>query len=472
MFHSLRLRLLGLILLVMALVGVITVWTSYRSSEHEVQEMFDAELAQSARVLLSILLTRTRHEDFNSIQHFLDQGVGLSDKEYHNAQSWLGLEEHDYERKVAFQLWNREQGLLLHSPSVGNEPLSQTSLEQRQIGYYDEVRPDGRWRIFSLLDEQGDYLIQVGERYDIREELIGEIIIRILAPSVLSLPILTLLIWFSVGKAMKPLYRLRDAISQRDPDNLEYVSLGGVPDEVIPLVKELNQLFGALEKALENERRFTDDAAHELRTPLSALKTQVQVALRATSAEQQKESLNYVLSGVDRMSHLINQMLTLARLDSSYNHKAGEVDISQLVHSVERQLSDRIESKNLHVEYIPDDDTRIYTEATGLEILLRNIIENAINHSPQSSKVSIEVSRDGTDMTITVSDSGPGIDPADRERVFERYYRKPGQQQTGSGLGLSIARRCADLLGARLELKNVDKGSGLRVVIHLQPIPG
>lgn len=472
MLNSLRLRLLGLVLLVIALFGGVTVWTSYRSSEHEVQELFDAELAQSARVLLSILLTRTRHEEYTSIQSFLDQSAELSASEYDNTDLRPGFEEHNYERKVAFQLWDIEQRLLLHSPGVGNEPLSQSSLRQGLEGYYDETRPDGRWRIFSLREQYGNYLIQVGERYDIREELIDEIVVRILAPSIISLPLLAVLVWFSIGRAMQPLYRLRDAISRRDPNNLERVSLSKVPDEVIPLVDELNQLFGALKKAFENERRFTDDAAHELRTPLSAIKTQVQVALRATSEEQQEESLLYVLSGVDRMSHLLNQMLTLARLDSSYKHKASEVDLRQVVHSVERQLSDRIEKKRLIFEYRPDDDTKLYSEPVSLEILLRNIIENAINHSPHGGKVVVDVTRNGTEAIIMVSDSGPGIDPADRERVFERYYRKPGQQQGGSGLGLAIAQRCADLLGARLVLQSVENGTGLKVLIHLQLNPG
>lgn len=467
MLNSIRRRLLLLLLLVISMIGSFTAWTSYRESAHEVQELFDAQLAQSARVLLSILQTRTQHEDFRSIQEFLDASRNIPTIAEEDRANSENNNQHDYERKIAFQLWDKSGRLLLHSANIGSEPLSPTGLKPDANGYRDEQQPDGAWRIFSLWDDRREYLIQVGERYDIRGELVTEIVYHFLAPSVISLPIIALLIWWAIGKAMQPLYRLSDAISHRDPKNLDYMHFEDVPMEVVPLVTELNNLFSALNQAFEVERRFTDDAAHELRTPLSALKTQVQVALRAGSEAERKEALQDVVVGVDRMTHLLNQMLTLARLDNARDLQLVEVDLEETIATIIKQLSEKAKQKNITIEFEPAQGVSIMVETVSLEILLRNLIDNAIHYTPAGGKVRIETQEQASGVSISIRDTGPGINPKLYGRVFERYFRKPGQKQNGSGLGLAIAKRCADLLGAKLELIKPETGGGLMVRVSL-----
>jgi two-component system sensor histidine kinase QseC len=467
MANSIRRRLLFSLLLVISMIGSFTVWTSYRESAHEVQELFDAQLAQSARVLLSILLTRTQHEDFKSIQEFLDAGGKMPAVSLDNTDDELDHDFHNYERKISFQLWDKDGRLLLHSASVGSEPLSPAGLKPNGKGYRDEIKTDGTWRIFSLWDVKQEYLIQVGERYDIRGELVTEIVYHFIMPSVLSLPLLAVLIWWSIGRAMKPLYRIRDAIAHRDPRNLDYMQLENAPVEVVPLVQELNNLFSALNRAFEVERRFTDDAAHELRTPLSALKTQVQVALRSDSEADRQEALENIIIGVDRMTHLLNQMLTLARLDNARDLQLMNVDLEDTISAITRQLAEKTRQKNISVKYQPTQKITFLSEPVSLEMLLRNLIDNAVNYTPAGGEVVIETLENPDEVLINITDTGPGINPEMYERVFERYFRKPGQVQNGSGLGLSIARRCADLLGAKLDLQKPAAGNGLMVQIVL-----
>jgi two-component system sensor histidine kinase QseC len=437
-----------------------------------VEELFDAQLAQSSRVLLSILLTRTEHEDFESIQDFLDTGVTIpividDEDEREEEDEVIGKGYHEYERKVAFQLWNNQGRLLLHSSSAGTEPLSSRGLKPDHKGYSDNKKPDGIWRVFSIWDDQHDYLIQMGERHDIRNELVTEIAYHFIAPSLISLPILVILMWWSIGKAFQPLDRLRHAIANRDPNNLDGLATEGVPTEVMPLVDELNKLFSALDEAFQIERRFTDDAAHELRTPLSALKTQIQVALRSTSDEERKEVLKDMLLAVDRMTHMLNQMLTLARLDNTHEIQTCEVDIQDMIEIIANQLAAKAAEKGISVRMDFEPGIKVKTEPVSLEILLRNLVDNAIHYTPEGGDVSIKAHMQQDMVKVSIADTGPGIDPDSYRRVFERYYRKPDQRQSGSGLGLSIARRCADLLHADLQLRNQISGSGLVITIEL-----
>lgn len=456
-----------MLMLVISLIGSVTIWSSYKSSEHEVEELFDAQLAQSARVLLSIILTRTRHEDFKSIQEFLDAGGNLPAVAEDDAGGIDRKDYHEYERKLAFQLWDRNGRLLLHSAHIGRTPLSPQGLEADHKGYHDERFSDDLWRVFSLWDEERGYLIQVGERHDIRNELVTEIVLHFLTPSAISVPLIALLIWWSIGKALQPLQRLQIAVANRDPNNLEGLQIDNVPDEVVPLVSELNTLFKALSAALETERRFTDDAAHELRTPLSALKTRVQVALRSDTEAEREEALRDILAGVDRMTHMLNQMLTLARLDNTRDIRPVEVDLRSMLSAIVKQLSGKADKKSITIGFGTVPELSITTEPVSLEILLRNLVDNGVHYTPAGGRVTIDAQKQETGIMLSITDSGPGIKPELYQRVFERYFRKPGQVQNGSGLGLAIAKRCADLLQAKLVLEPPAEGGGLTVRVYL-----
>jgi two-component system sensor histidine kinase QseC len=426
---------------------------SYMDARYEVQELFDAQLAESARIIQAQLLFVMRSNTKDEIQRLLEDQPFLL--EAHTDQNGNGDEispyGHEYEHKIAFQLWNNKSQLILRSPSAPTTALSELALDPATRGYSNEKIAGNNWRVFSLWDFNNEYLVQVGEKYDIRNELIHKISTRLIRPSLISLPILAFLIWFGIGRGLAPLKKVTTEVARREPGFLEPINIGPVPKEIRPLATALNDLLQRLAQALEMERRFTDDAAHELRTPLAALKTQAQVALRATEEQERKKALHQIIKGVDRASHLLQQMLTLARLHSSDEELVTEtVPLYKFAADIVAQLAPLALSKHIALALEGDESASLEVNSISLELLLRNLIGNAVN---------IQTRNDETFLTVT--DSGPGIDPELLERVFDRFFRIPGQPASGCGLGLTIARQSVELLNAELELKNRTDGPGL-----------
>jgi len=308
-------------------------------------------------------------------------------------------------------------------------------------------------------------MVQVAEPLAGRESLARHITLKMLLPTFIALPVLALLIWFGVGAGLRPLQQLKQEVKQRTASRLEPVAMAGVPEEVAPLVKALNDLFGRLQHAFEGERRFTADAAHELRTPLAALKIQAQVALRSTDATERHVALENVLRGVDRATRLVEQLLTLARVDPETAAIAfKQIDLRGLAAIVMRDLEPLAHAKQIEISLeegvASNIPCNVFGDDAQLGLLLRNLIDNAIRYTPVGGRVSVSV-RNAAGVTLEVRDTGPGIPEAEREQVQQRFYRIAGSGQDGSGLGLSIVRRIAELHGARLELRDNDTGSGL-----------
>ena len=244
------------------------------------------------------------------------------------------------------------------------------------------------------------------------------------------------------------------------------LALKGAPREVIPLVRSLNALFDRVGRLIENERRFTSDAAHELRTPLAALKTQAQVAKGATDDAARQHALDRVIEGCDRATRLVDQLLTLARLEPDAGRPAGSADLAALARQVVAEVAPFALGKDVEVAVRGSEALLIEGHGDLLSVLLRNLVDNAIRYSPRGSTVSVDIERTHDTARVTVSDQGPGITPDDRARIGQRFYRVVGTGETGSGLGLSIARRIVEIHGAQLRFEGGENGKGLRVVIE------
>jgi len=262
--------------------------------------------------------------------------------------------------------------------------------------------------------------------------------------------------------------RVAEEVLRRNPVHLEAMNVGPVPTEIRPLVQGLNRLFERLTVALETERRFTDDAAHELRTPLAALKTQAQVCLRATDSDERILALNNVVNSVDRATHLVDQMLILARLDPSANTPVKkQINLHDLAAEVIAQLVPTAMKKGINIEITGSEHSIVDTDSVSLSIMIRNLVDNAIRYTPSGGDVIIDIGKDADNKTVlSVSDTGPGIDEELQSRVFDRFYRVTGNSSPGCGLGLSIVKRIADLIELRVELKNKVDGSGLIASVH------
>ncbi len=439
--HSIRRRLLLALLATSLLAWGTTLLFSYRDTRHELNELLDAHLAQSA----SLLIAQVGHEtDEIDVEH--------------------SPRLHHYQRNVAFQIWEHGKSLILHSASAPNVPLS--SSDQ---GFSDSRAGGYQWRVFSAWDDTRHFLIQVGERREAREALAMTIARNMLMPLLVALPILALLIWFSVARGLRPLQALGRQVAARHADNLAPIEAVAAPDEVLPLLEGLNKLFERVRASIDSERRFTADAAHELRTPLAAIRTQAQVARGAGVDAERRRALDHVIAGCDRAAHLMDQLLTLARLEPKQTVQPEAVDLQALLANVVADLAPAAIAKDIDLQLAPRGAVPVTGAPALLAIMLRNLIDNAIRYAPRHSLVQVAAVPTGDGAECSVLDQGPGIPSEEIGRVWNRFYRVLGSGETGSGLGLSIVRRIADLHGAQVSLAPGAGGSGLLVRVQ---IPG
>ncbi len=288
------------------------------------------------------------------------------------------------------------------------------------------------------------------------EELIGEIAEHLAKPVLIAFPLLALLLVLAVTFALRPLRRLANEVETRAPERLEPIPREGAPREVRPLIDRLNRLFADIERALENERRFTADAAHELRTPLAALKAQAQVALGTAIDAERDHALRQIVAGCDRSAHLVEQMLTLARLDAPHGAARAEVDLRALAADVLADFAGEAIAKGSALSLEDGATTPVGGDPLLLAVALRNLVANALRHTPHGGRVSVSISRDADRALLVVADDGPGIPEAERDAVLQRFRRGSGATATGSGLGLSIVQRIAELHGGELRLERGD----------------
>lgn len=442
--NSLRLRLILLLCLALGLTWAFAAWLSHIEARREVDKLFDAQLAQSAQVLMGTV----GHELHERMEHGDDDVPAL----------------HEYEQKITFQIW-RDQTLLLRSAAA-----PATSLAGPTPGYSTVNIEDQPWRVLTRHDNRHGFLIQVAEPLAARERLARHIALRMLLPSLAALPLLALTIWPAVGAGLLPLRKLKREIAQREADRLQPLQMSGVPDEVAPLAAALNELFERLQQAFESERRFTADAAHELRTPLAALKIQAQVAMRASDTAERSTALENVLHGVDRATHLVEQLLTLARVDPEHAAAYHQpVELRHLAAIVLAELAPQAHARQIELALEESLPGQVHGDSSQLAILLRNLLDNAIRYTPAGGHVTVAIAQHhGT--ILEIRDTGPGIPPAERERVLHRFYRVPGNAAEGSGLGLSIVRRIAELHRAQFELGDNEQGTGLKVTVAFPSI--
>ncbi len=436
---SLRGRLLALLLVATMLVWAGAALWSYQDARHEIGEMMDAQLAQAAE----ILQMQAGHELDEIDVDALASG-------------------HKYERRIAFQVWDRKGDLLLRSRSAPSTPLAAAGAD------FANVTLDGHaWRVFSRRDVASGMLVQVGERSELRDELATDTALNLLHPLLVALPVLALLIWFAIGKGLAPLDRLAVTVAGRAPEALTPLDTALAPREVQPLLAALNALFARVRDVLERERRFTADAAHELRTPLAAIKTHAQVAQQEIDAAARDRSLGHVIAGTDRSTRLVEQLLTLARIDPQGTLPViADVDLSAVVAATLAEVGPLAAAKRIELALIGSPGATVAGDATMLEMLVRNLADNALRYTPEGGEVTVRVDAGPTDAVLEIADSGPGIDMSERARVFERFYRVSGTGENGSGLGLSIVKRIVELHGARIALGDREPGTGLRVTVR------
>ena len=301
-----------------------------------------------------------------------------------------------------------------------------------------------------------------------REELARDIAGNLLRPLWFSLPLLALLLWIAVMRGLRPLDKLAREVERREPDNLAALDASSAPREVVPLIERLNRLFTRIDASMQKERRFTSDAAHELRTPVAAIKAQAQVARAATAEAERIRALDNAILGCDRAAHLIEQLLTLARVDTLDRDVAEPCQLRDIAAETIAALAPAALEKGVQLELLAGNEVEVRGNPGLLRVLLRNLLDNAVKHTPPGTSVQVDITHEPGTACLSVSDNGPGIPEQERAKVLERFYRPLGTQGSGSGLGLSIVKRIAEVHDATLQIQPVNEGRGLRVTVAFQ----
>jgi two-component system OmpR family sensor kinase len=337
------------------------------------------------------------------------------------------------------------------------------------LGFAHERTADGLWRTFSL--QRGGLTIQVAQPMSVRNRLAIGAALRTMSPFLLLLPLLGVLVWIAVGRELRPLESLARAVGRRSASALDPLPEAGLPDEVRPLVAELNELLERLGHALAVQRDFVADAAHELRSPLTALKLQIQLADRATDPAERASAFAALKAGVDRSTHVVEQLLTLARQEPDATEPPfASVDLALLAREVVAERSSLADAKHVDLGVACSDAATVAGDRDSLHVMLANLVDNAIRYTPPGGRIDVAAGSRGGTAVLEVIDSGPGIPAAERERVFDRFYRRPGNDAPGTGLGLAIVRKVAERHGAHVELDDAPGGHGLAVRVLFKPM--
>jgi two-component system sensor histidine kinase QseC len=441
MIKSIRYFLLVSLLLGITLASAINGIGNYLLDEQVIQPYLDSQLIRVSTLINIINQSTTNAIVREEIMDYLRRTQPI------NGQKFM------------FQVWDKNGKLLMHSSNQYS-----VSFKTTPLGFSDQVIEDNDWRIYTSYDKKLNVKIVVAEEYNIRRELVDDIARSNANILLITYPVFGILVWFIISLALRSVTRVTTEISNRASTYLEPVQLTEIPVEIKPLVGELNQLFIRLKLAFERNKRFAADAAHELRTPLAALKTHVQVALKADNESDSKKALQKVIESVDRSSHVVAQLLTLSRLgEEEALTDVKPFDLHKLATEIIAYLAPHAFEKNIDIALAPPPpDPVIMGNDTAIGILIRNVVDNAIRYTPVGGEVNVSIVNNADQVIFRVVDTGTGIPPELRERVFERFFRVLGTKASGSGLGLAIVSQITALHHGTLTLNSPPNGIGLQ----------
>jgi len=437
--NSLRARLLLFLLTLAVVVAAVLGIATYRAVLRETDDLFDYQLRQMALSLR-------------------DQGYVAPD-----TQGAIDVEAFDY----VVQIWADDGTVVYASHTAPSSPAATLPLlpARAVLGFSNIELSGARWRMFSAAAR--GRVIQVAQPLVIRRDRAAAAALRSVAPWLLAAPLVALAVWWLVGTSLAPLHAVTVATRKRAADSLAALPASGLPSEVAPLVEALNALLGRLRVSFDAQRAFVADAAHELRSPLTALKLQIDLLRRAPDDATRAHAMNELGRGVERAQRLVEQLLALARAEpGGAETMLAAIDLAETARLAAADSVPMAAARGAEIELDAPQPVSVLGEASALRVLIRNLIDNAVRYSGMGARVAIHVAHDKDLPLLRIDDSGPGIAPAERARVFDRFYRREGQDEAGSGLGLAIVRAIAQRHNASIELADSPLG-GLRVDVRL-----
>lgn len=436
---SIRRRLLIWLFSALLLVSAPAALMTYFGAREEVDELFDKEMQQLALSLQNRILSNVTRTP--AVKKFQDT--------------------HDVD--LISQAWNSKGDLIYRShpypplPYAGNPGMN-------TLFWRGE-----NWRVLNL--KSSNTLIQVAQLLSERRQTANEITLHLLAPFTAFIPVLALLIWIGVGRGLRPLQKIAGEVERRTPSALQPLPEDNLPREIRPLVLALNDLLGRLDDALAAQRQFIADAAHELRTPLAALSLQAQLAERARDPKGKYAALQTLRQGIARATHLVGQLMTLARIDPENAFRPFKpIRLDELARETIADYAPLAGAKNIDLGLLTTETVHVLGNPEELRTLISSLIDNAIRYTPRNGQVDINVRPEAGAVWLEIIDTGPGIPADERSRVFDRFYRGCESGHTGSGLGLAIVKRIADRHGAEIQLDSGKAGRGLRIGVQFKGI--
>lgn len=424
--------LLG-ILVATICIGAISLW----GVRDEVHEILDYEMEQIALFMLWNRDLRQHH----TVSDFEE-----SDRTVSNVQVW-------------------NKGELVYSTNSGQDiPLVSSR------GFSTIKNRDGKsLRVFLL--EDNERMVQVSQSMDQRRFVILHVLLKILLPLLFLMLILLWWVPHVITRSLKPLEKLRSSIRDRKSSMLSPISEHGVPEEIIPLVQELNSLLYRLDIAINSQKQFLADAAHELRTPLTALDLQIQNARYVISDKDKDVFLTKLKKGIGRASAMVAQLLAISRMESGFlKNEVSDIDLNRVAGKVLSDISSIAEQSGMIVKYIPGNHVVMEGYEAGLEVMFSSLLDNAVKYSASDTEIQVNIMGSDDRIILTIEDEGPGIPLEERENVFQRFYRYQGQRTMGSGLGLSIVKEVVDFHHGEIFLSEGSNGRGLKVSVHFPRI--
>jgi two-component system sensor histidine kinase QseC len=440
--RSLQARLVAFALVLVAAIWLVTAALTWRDVRNELDELLDSHLAQAAALLVAQQAGEIEHED----ERRLDAPT-----------------LHRYAPKVAFQVFH-ERKLVLRSANAPDTPMVRSGRDLDE-GFTTVSIGGEDWRVFSTRGGEGDVQVFVGEQVASRVAIVWAALRSALWPLAAAIPLLALGLWWSVRQGTAPLRALGRSVAERQPQALEPIAPGDAPAEVVPVIESLNGLFARIGEMVELERRFTADAAHELRTPIAAIRTQAQVALGETDDAKRRHALAATLAGCDRATRLVDQLLTLSRLESGASPATAALEVATVARRVVAEIAPRALDKQQTIEVDAQRPAPLQGDEALVAVLVRNLVDNAVRYSPAGARIAVCVEQEPAGPRLRVEDSGPGMGEVDVARLGERFFRVPGSAESGSGLGWSIVRRIARAQGATVAVIRSPTLGGLRVEV-------
>ncbi|MDY6011019.1 MAG: ATP-binding protein [Duodenibacillus sp.] len=442
MATSLRSRIILTLVGALTVAGVGASWATYYSTRSELSDLFDSQLRHTA-----LELTEKGEEKVESISL-----IGLSPQ-----------------LNMLVQIYDASENRIYTSRHHIPLPISEVR------GFSNVVTETGReWRQFT--STVGTRIIQVAQPLEVRDSLAVSTALRIVQPLLVLIPFLAIAIWFITSHMLEPLSRTARAVALRSPSSLSPLETRGLPFELKSLVDALNELLARLGDSLSAQQRFASDAAHELRTPLAAIKLQAQLLARARDDEARAKYGARLQQGVARATRLVEQLLTIARLDPDAAEKPmSDVDLAQIAGTTVEELSMSAAEKDITLS-AKAEPLVIRGMPEALHLMVVNLTDNAIRYTPTGGRIEIGVAAQDGKAVITVTDNGPGIAPEERQRVFERFYRALGTKVSGTGLGLAIVSRIVQMHEGTITVEDgfereatetVPAGCGAKFVVTL-----